>query len=50
MTDQTTTLISTGGLARRLGYSVSNIKKLERRGRIPRGIVLEGSGRKVWRA
>ncbi len=50
MADQTTTLISTGGLASRLGYSISNVKKLEKLGRIPAGIVIEGSGRKVWRA
>ena len=41
-------IVSTGGLAARLGVSVSLIKKLEREGVIPSGIVVEGSGRKVW--
>lgn len=42
-------LLSTGELARRLGRSLSGIKKLEARGHIPRGVVILGSGRKVWK-
>ncbi|MDP9357334.1 MAG: hypothetical protein M3R02_19005 [Chloroflexota bacterium] len=49
MSSPAETLISTGGLAARLGVSVSLIKKLEREGIIVPGIVIEGSGRKVWR-
>ncbi len=48
MTEAPTALLSTGGLAARLGYSMSAIQKFERQGRIPPGIVIEGSGRKVW--
>ncbi len=50
MSSPAETLISTGGLAARLGVSVSLIKKLEREGIIAPGIVIEGSGRKVWRS
>ncbi len=49
MPDPSAALISTGGLAARLGVSVSLIAKLERQGVIPAGIVIEGSRRKVWR-
>ena len=49
MVNPTETLISTGGLAARLGVSTSLVKKLEREGVIVPGIVIEGSGRKVWR-
>ncbi len=48
--DSTLRLVSTGGLATRLGVSQSLIAKLERNGTIPKGIVIEGSGRKVWPA
>ncbi len=49
MSNPTDTLISTGGLASRLGVSISLVKKLEREGVIVPGIVIEGSGHKVWR-
>ena len=42
-------LVSTGELARRLGRSQAGVRKLEQQGRIPRGTVILGSGRKVWR-
>ena len=42
-------LISSGELARRLGRSVSGIKKLDREGRIPQALVIRGTGRRVWR-
>ena len=48
MTGSAAGLLSTGALARRLGRSTSGIRKLERQGRIPAAIVIEGSGRKVW--
>ncbi len=50
MPDPGNELLSTGGLAARLGVSVSLIGKLEREGVIPRAIVIQGSKRKVWRA
>ena len=43
-------LVSTAELARRLGYSQSNVLKLERGGYIPRGITVVGWGRRVWKA
>ena len=49
MGERTDGLVSTGGLAARLGVSVSGVKDWERRGVVPPGIVVEGSGRKVWR-
>ncbi len=49
MPDPTDRLLSTGALAARLGVSISLVSKLEREGVIPRGIVIEGSKRKVWR-
>ncbi len=49
MNESTDALISTGGLARRLGVSLSLIARLERQGVIPAGTVVEGSKRKVWR-
>ncbi len=49
MTESTDALLSTDGLAARLGVSQSAVKLWEREGVIPRGIVIEGSGRKVWR-
>ena len=49
MTEPTDALLSTGGLAARLGVSQSAVKLWEREGAIPRGIVIEGSGRKAWR-
>jgi len=48
MDESTIALVSTGGLAARLGCSQSLITRLEQTGVIPRGIVIEGSGRKVW--
>jgi hypothetical protein len=42
-------LVSTGELARRLGRSLSGVRKLEAQGRIPRSATIVGSGRKVWR-
>jgi hypothetical protein len=42
-------LVSTGELARRLGRSLSGIRKLEAQGRIPRSTTIMGSGRKVWK-
>ncbi len=41
-------LVSTGYLARSLGRSQAGVRKLEAQGRIPRGVVILGSGRKVW--
>ncbi len=49
MNEPTDALISTGGLARRLGVSISLVARLEKQGVIPAGIVIEGSRRKVWR-
>jgi DNA-binding transcriptional MerR regulator len=49
MNEPTDALLSTGDLATRLGVSQSAVKLWEREGVIPRGIVVEGSGRKVWR-
>ncbi len=49
MTEQADALLSTGGLAARLGVSPSAVSLWEREGVIPRAIVIEGSGRKVWR-
>jgi len=43
-------LVSTAELARRLGYSQSNVLKLERGGHIPHGITVVGWGRRVWRS
>ena len=42
-------LLSTGGLAARLGVSQSAVKLWERDGVIPAAIMVEGSGRRVWR-
>ena len=42
-------LVSTGGVARRLGVSPSTVRNYERDGRIPEAMTLEGSGRKAWR-
>jgi len=43
-------LVSTGGVARRLGVSPSTVRNYERAGLIPEPMILEGSGRKAWRA
>ena len=50
MTHGTDGLLSTGGLAARLGISTSRVKQLEAAGVILRGQTVEGSGRRVWRA
>ncbi|MDP9354397.1 MAG: hypothetical protein M3R02_03800 [Chloroflexota bacterium] len=51
MTDATAELISTGGLAQRLGCSISLLKKLDATGQIAApALRIEGSGRRVWRA
>ena len=42
-------LVSTGGVARRLGVSPSTVRNYERAGLIPESMTLEGSGRKAWR-
>ncbi len=42
-------LLSTGGLAARLGVSQSAVKLWERDGVIPAAVKVEGSGRRVWR-
>ena len=42
-------LVSTGGVARRLGVSLSTVRNYERAGIIPESMTLEGSGRKAWR-
>jgi len=49
MTEQTDALLSTGGLATRLGVSQSAVKLWEREGVIPPAIVIEGSGRRAGR-
>ncbi len=49
MPDPGNELLSTGAVARRLGVSISLVARLEKQGVIPAGIVIEGSGRKVWR-
>ncbi|MDP9470072.1 MAG: hypothetical protein M3Q71_05305 [Chloroflexota bacterium] len=50
MSDPTAELISTGGLAQRLGCSISLLKKLDRTGRIAApALRIERSGRRVWR-
>lgn len=43
------TLISTGGVALRLGVPTSTLKFWERRGEIPASSRVEGSDRRVWR-
>jgi DNA-binding transcriptional MerR regulator len=43
------TLISTGGVAQRLGVPTSTLKFWERRGEIPASSRVEGSDRRVWR-
>lgn len=43
------TLISTGGVAQRLGVPMSTLRFWERRGEIPASSRIEGSGRRVWR-
>lgn len=42
-------LVSTGEVARRLGRSISGVKRLVSEGKIPPGLVITGSGRRVWR-
>jgi len=42
-------LVATTELARRLGYSESGVRKLERLGRIPAGLTITGSRQRVWR-
>jgi len=42
-------LISTGGVAQRLGVPESTLKWWERRGEIPAAARVEGSDRRVWR-
>lgn len=42
-------LISTGGLAARIGRSPSTIKYFEAAGVIPPAVRVEGSNRRVWR-
>ena len=42
-------LISTGGVAQRLGVPTSTLKFWERRGEIPAASRIEGSDRRVWR-
>jgi len=49
MSDSALNLMSTGEVARRLGRSISGVKKLVSDGRIPPGTVIAGSGRRVWR-
>jgi len=43
------TLYSIGAVAKRLGYSISNVVKLEREGILPPALRLEGSNRRVYR-
>ncbi len=45
----TETLISTGGVALRLGVPASTLTFWERRGEIPASSRVEGSDRRVWR-
>ena len=42
-------LMSIGGVARRLGVSVSTVRNYERAGAIPPAMRLEGSDRRCWR-
>ena len=42
-------LMSSGGVARRLGVSLSTVRNLERAGVIPPAMRLEGSDRRCWR-
>lgn len=49
MTDTTLQLVSTGEVARRTNRSISGIKRLVDRGAIPPGVLITGSGRRVWR-
>jgi len=49
MIDSTSELVSTGEVARRLNRSISGIKRLVDAGRIPPGVRITGSGRRVWR-
>ena len=42
-------LMSSGGVAKRLGVSLSTVRNLERAGVIPPAMRLEGSDRRCWR-
>lgn len=43
-------LLSPGEVARRIGLSDSGLRKAAREGRIPHGIQITGSRRRVWLA
>ena len=49
MINATSELVSTGEVARRTNRSISGIKRLVDRGAIPPGVLITGSGRRVWR-
>jgi len=49
MTGEPEILIEVGGVARRYGVSPSTIREWEEAGKIPRGMRLEESRRRVWR-
>ena len=49
MSESAPELVATTELARRLGYSESGVRKLERLGRIPAGLTITGSRQRVWR-
>jgi DNA-binding transcriptional MerR regulator len=49
MTGEPEILIEVGGVARRFGVSPSTIREWEEAGKIPRGMRLEESRRRVWR-
>lgn len=47
--DDDLTLYSIGSVARMVGYSVSGVAKLERKGVIPAAFRIEGTDRRVYR-
>ncbi len=48
-TNETPGLISSGGLAARLGVSLASVKSWEAMGKIAPALRIEGSGRRAWR-
>ncbi len=48
-TDEAPGLISSGGLATRLGVSLASVKAWESTGKIAPAMRISGSGRRAWR-